>query len=107
MQSKQPDVQALLELANGWREVSRRSRYHKDRLLRDDDPGPHTTAIQLEWAARKIDHLRQASTADVPNRVTSPSDVMAVSRLVARNVDLEERLGAAMAELHEMQEPSS
>ena len=52
------DVQALRDLAQGWREVSRRSRYEDDRLLRDDDPGPHMTAIQLEWAAREIERLR-------------------------------------------------
>lgn len=53
------DVQALRDLADGWREVSRRNRYDKDRLLREDDPGPHMTAIQLEWAAREIEELRR------------------------------------------------
>ena len=55
------DTQALRDLAAGWREVSRRNRYDKDRLLRDDDPGPHMTAIQLEWAAREIERLRGAA----------------------------------------------
>lgn len=59
-ESQASDVQALRDLAAGWREVSRRSRYDKDRLLRDDDPGPHMTAIQLEWAAREIEELRRA-----------------------------------------------
>lgn len=52
------DVQALRDLAQGWRDVSYRCRYEKDRTLHDEDPGPHMTAIQLEWAARKIEELR-------------------------------------------------
>lgn len=55
------DTDALRYLANGWRDVSRRNRYDHDRLLRDEDPGPHMTAIQLEWAAREIDQLRLAA----------------------------------------------
>lgn len=52
------DVGALRDLAQGWRDVSYRCRYEKDRTLHDEDPGPHMTAIQLEWAAAKIEELR-------------------------------------------------
>jgi hypothetical protein len=57
-QDEATDVRALRDLADRWRDVSRRSRHTKDRLLRDDDPGPHMTAIQLEWAAREVERLR-------------------------------------------------
>lgn len=60
------DVQALRDLAMGWREVSARD--SRDRLLRDDDPGPHITAIQLEWAAREIAQLRAALEASRDRR---------------------------------------
>lgn len=57
---KTTDVQALRNLAVGWRDVSSRNRHDKDLVLRDDDPGPHITAIQLEWAAHEIEQLRAA-----------------------------------------------
>jgi hypothetical protein len=31
----------------------------KELLLLDEDPGPHMTALQLEWAAREIERLRE------------------------------------------------
>ena len=51
------DIPALRELAQRWREVSRRN-LRGDSAYRDDDPGPHMTAIQLEWAAREIEQKR-------------------------------------------------
>lgn len=54
------DVEALRALAMGWREVSDRYRQTGDRALQGGDPGPHLTAIQLEWAAKEIAVLRHA-----------------------------------------------
>lgn len=59
------DTDSLRRLAQGWRAVSARSRCGKGGELLDDDPGPHITAVQLEWAAREIDRLRAAPPASV------------------------------------------
>lgn len=54
------DVQSLLDLAEGWRGVSRRFHTTKSHELLGADPGPGITAVQLEWAAREIERLRDA-----------------------------------------------
>ena len=60
------DVQALLDLADAWREAERKMRRDHgtivDAPLRGDYPGPRITAIQIEWAAREIERLRKSAT---------------------------------------------
>jgi hypothetical protein len=74
--SRAHDTPALRDLAQGWREVSRRNRrWDKDRLLCDDDPGPHMTAIQLEWAAREIERLRAAIQHVISDSPGTPDSV--------------------------------
>lgn len=60
------DVKSLRELAADYRVVSMRNvggDGSSSFVVRPSDPGPHHTAVQLEWAAREIESLRASRDA--------------------------------------------